>query len=275
MINKKIIFLVILIVMFLSLNLISATITIDIDIKESFGLDEIIGFDYTIKSDVDITVQYSPTFTCGEFQFSPVLIEKELIKNIAYQEYYEGTNTNIFDGQISCNAALEIIGPVYVFESKNFVVNALPTLMFNMDVCKDLMCSEKSKIFVQGEEVYLNYESDVENLLIDVKLITPTNRTESLTLPISIKAEQVGTYELQITASKEGYKSTSLNEQFGVIKGEVDISYVDVEKTSFLAEDNLIYYLIGGCVILLLLFIMYLIVRKKRRKNINFQPLSY
>jgi len=257
MINKKKIFIFILV--FLFFNLVSATITVDIEVKESFGLGEIIGFNYTIKSDTGITIQYFPSFTCDEFQLSPMLIEKELVKNIVYEEYYEGTSTNIFEGNIYCSVVLEIISPVYVFENKSFIVNATPSFMFNIDICKDFSCSEKLKVFIQGEDIYLDYGSNVENPSITATLTYPDDSTKSLGFPTSIKAEQVGTYELQVTASKEGYKTISLNEQFGVIEGEADISYVDVDK------NNLIYYLIGGCVVLVILFIIYLTIRKKRK----------
>ena len=42
-------------------------------------------------------------------------------------------------------------------------------------------------------------------------------------MPTSIKANQIGTYTLKVTASKEGYKTKTLSTQFGVIEKEAEI----------------------------------------------------
>jgi hypothetical protein len=97
-----------------------------------------------------------------------------------------------------------------------------------LKTCKDQSCLEKSKIFIQNTDIYLDYDSEVPEPTITATLTLPDQTTQQLTLPTSIKAEQIGTYELDITASKQDYKTITRKEQFGVIEKQADIPFVGV-----------------------------------------------
>jgi len=56
----------------------------------------------------------------------------------------------------------------------------------------------------------------------------PNNTKRQLTLPSSIKAEQIGTYTLEAIASKQGYKTMNIKEQFGVIEKEAEIKLATI-----------------------------------------------
>ncbi|MBU4308247.1 MAG: hypothetical protein KJ566_00420, partial [Nanoarchaeota archaeon] len=111
--------------------------------------------------------------------------------------------------------------------------------------------------------------------------------TKSLNLPTTIKEEQIGTYELEVVASKQGYKDVSLKEQFGVIESEANIGFNQTfysDDTSNLSTDFneeeedvklfenkiFVYILIGLVVLLILLIVIFFIVKKKQ----NLSPSS-
>ncbi|OYT57873.1 MAG: hypothetical protein B6U68_01170, partial [Candidatus Aenigmarchaeota archaeon ex4484_14] len=118
---------------------------------------------------------------------------------------------------------VSILEPYQLDFSRPFSVQTLEEFNVVLKVCNSSSCQEQSKIFVQGEDIYLNYSSDVENLEINATLTLPDKTIKEITIPTSIKAEQIGTYILEVTASKDGYKTQTLSTQFGVIEKEAEI----------------------------------------------------
>ena len=95
-------------------------------------------------------------------------------------------------------------------------------------------------------------------------------------MPTSIKAEQIGTYELEVTASKEGYKTITKKEQFGVIEGGVEItsSFGESEQESGNNGESdirwglMLMVLFGFLIMLLItLFLIYKISNSCKKKN--------
>jgi len=239
-----------------------ATIDMDIDVKSEFFVDDNISFIYSITSDVSENITYMVNVRCLN---APVMMLEEktaaLEAGLPLREEHVYLKLTDWIEPQECSAYLTIFEPVQKTISKNFTLQTNPS--FSFDVILDEM------IFVINQNISIDYNSEVESPLITATLTYPDKSIKDINLPYSFKADQIGTYELQVTASKEGYKTISLNEQFGVIEGEADISYVDVGETSFSVESNLIYYLIGGGVVLVILFTIYLIIRRKRRENFN------
>ncbi len=253
--KNKLIFLILISIFLVSL--ISAEITLEINVQDSFRLDEQMFFSYTLTSNIDTLIIFIPHIFCSNVPIA-MLQEKtiELQANTAYTETYLDQFVQDWFEPQTCTAYVQIISPIQKIVSKNFSIIINPSFDFNLIFEK--------KVFLQNEEIYLDYESSIENVEIKAILKYPSNNQKEISLPVSIKAEQIGTYNLEIIAFKEGYKDVNVKEQFAVIKEEADISYSDVKKISSLTKSNLIYYLIGGAV-LVILFIIYLTIRKKRR----------
>jgi len=270
MINNKIkiffyrISLLLLLVTFFSI-LTFAEIDLEIEVKESFGPGEIINFNYTIKSSDSIHMQYFPSFVCGDFESAPYLLDKDINSGFTYGGYYEGVSTENFDGKLNCEALVEIISPDYFIKTKNFSIITDPSFSFSLKTCKDQSCFEKSKIFILNRDIYLDYSSSVENPGITAILTYPDGNQEDINLPTSIKASQIGTYELELTASKEGHKTITKKEQFGVIEKWAEI------RTGF-AEESIGKDISKNYTLLMVGFIIFLgiiviIVLLKKRKN--------
>ena len=158
-----------------------------------------------------------------------------------------------------------------LFDRNELVKKSLEFDIFSIKVFSFSIKSDK-KVFTQGEDIDLDYTSDISDLIIGGVLTYPDKSTKSITLPTSIKASQIGTYELEVSASKEGYKTLVVSEQFGVIKGDVKIQEtnirikginIDSEKEFF--NKKVILYILGG--ILFLIIIILIIMYMKKESN--------
>jgi len=128
--------------------------------------------------------------------------------------------------------------PFEMTEEKNFKITTDPSFSFEPAFCEDAKCSSKSKVFILSDEVYLNYTTDVQDPSITTSLIYPDGTEKPVTLPTTIDATQTGTYTLESTASKEGYKTMTTTTMFGVIKEDVDISKAEKPRHVDRDEDE-------------------------------------
>jgi len=185
--------------------------------------DETISFGYTIIASYDMEVTLISGFDCPKSVEFPIEYESiELSAGVPFNGTYDGPIIKNFENQ-NCVAFVEIIDPLYKKVENPFIVESTPSFDFRILACKDENCIESSKIFLKSRDIYLNYDSDASNPTVSATLTLPNKNIQQLTLPTSINANQVGTYVLMATASKEGYKTTTKSIQFGVIAKEADI----------------------------------------------------
>lgn len=149
---------------------------------------------------------------------------------------------------------------------------------FSLDiqVCKNQDCSEKSKIFLENSDIYLSYDSSVPDTIITGNLILPDKTSKKIELPSTIKAEEIGTYSLEVIASNEGYKTMQVSRQFAVIKKNAEIKQVSIgekvkEAIRILKESKVINHII--LILILLVFIVIdiilIVIVKKRKKRLD------
>ena len=264
----------------LYLNLVSAVISIDINIPSSFTTGEIISFRYTLISDTNQKIVFTPYSFC---QNTPVsFLQQNTISLIAGQPYTNTytdiTITEDIEPQ-TCTAYVQIISPIPQIASKNFSIVTNPSFDFSIKTCKDSACIQKSKIFIKNENIYLNYDSSVAQPSITAKLTYPDKSQKSINLPTTIKAEQIGTYTLDVTATKQGYKEMTLKEQVGVIEGEASIQTAQeqeqvgeqptTELKTTAGEKGKVFWIIfsviiGLIAIAIVILIVYLIKRRSK-----------
>ena len=262
------------------------------DIKPQFRVGEKISFDYTFTSDKAEQVNYVVSVNCPDAP-RPLLEVKntQLDKDTPFKEEYVYLDvTEDIDPQ-NCIAIASIIEPSEITEEKEFEIVTKPSFEVNLLFCKDQSCTKKSKTFLKNEEVSLDYKSDVENVVVEAILTSPTKTEKQLTLPTSIATDQIGTYELEMTASREGYKTITKKEQFAVIEKEAEIQVVSICNVNGVCDGNEnsqncpqdcpisvekgaekiikkpksynLYFILGG--IILVLIIIYLILRFRQR----------
>jgi len=239
------------------LTLVSASILdIDVDIKKSFSIGEKVFFKYTIISDTNERIIFYPYLDCLSVPLP--LIEQQNIELKTDEPYIRKysvlTITKDIEPQ-TCTAYVQILSPIQKRVSKNFTIVTDPSFSFDIKLDK--------KIFLLNEDIYLDYDLDIENPSIIATLIYPDKTSRQITLPTSIKAFQIGTYELEVTASKEGYKTITKKEQFGVIEKQADINVVSEDKTK---RNLLIIGLIIMVIIIVILIIFYILFKKRKKK---------
>lgn len=230
-----------LLILILLVPVVNATITIEIDIKDSFSLGETIIFNYNIVSDTGRSISYTPYVSCPNApsaMLSPIPVDLEANVPLS-REFSDFTIYENIEPQ-TCTAYVEIYEPLEKTASKSFKIETIPSFLFNIKICKDSRCKEDSKVFIQNEDIYLDYESDVLKPIVTAILTYPDKTTKKLTLPISIKSDEIGTHILKVTAEKENYKTVKKIEQFAVIEGEVDIEesvFIEEPTTAIVSKD--------------------------------------
>lgn len=250
----------------LLIEIISA-LTVTLNVPLSFSAGDLIHFNYSITSDINQEVVFFPYTFCPHSIARPLeQINTNLISDVPYNQVYFDTTVDAnFEPQI-CTASIYIVSPIQQTFSKNFTINTNPS--FNFEIVLD------KKIFIAGEEISVQYSSEVESPSIEANLIFPDDSIKQISLPYSFQADKIGTYNLNITASKEGYNAVSLTEQFGVIEENANIEHTAIQGNKSLSSlfgNNLIYFLIGSCVFLILVIIIvtFVIIKKRRKRKKN------
>lgn len=201
-----------------------SALTINMDVSPSFSQGEQIYFNYTIFSDTNQQAIFIPSVFCPKLTVALIQQKRiDLIANVPYSDFYYDKVIDSSAEQQICTATIAVVYPIRQTVSKKFTIQTTPSFSFELKTCKDQPCAEKTKVFVQGESIYLDYSSSVSSPSITAVLTYPDGTSKQVTLPASFKANQIGTYTLDVTASKQGYKTQSMKEQFGVIEGEPDI----------------------------------------------------
>ncbi len=255
-----------------------AIIDIDIYMEPEFNAGDIIQFNYTIDSDFAQTINYIEIVDCPtapHAMLNPKSAFVNLGVNVHGKYNYLRVTEDIYPQE--CIASVVVLEPVKKSVSKPFTI--VTTSPFDFDIVLD------KKIFVRGEEIYIDYISGVDDPVLKAFLIYPDGRGDEISLPYKFKPNKLGMYSLQVNASKEGYKEVYSGKQFKVIDKEVDIKYANLATEGFVVKTNsgfiksslngdylnkIILYVIfvsGGLVVLIVLFggIKKIVLSKKQR----------
>lgn len=234
----------------------ASSLEIDVEINPSFSTGEKISFNYSFISDVDQEISYFILVNCPQAP-SPLLEMKNLslYKNILFKDNYLFLS-KIEDYVTSqkCNAIVSVISPTAIAANKTFLINARPSFEFELKTCKDELCNLQSRFFEIGERIYLNYSSNVNDLIIHSYLTFPEGENKEIDLPYSFDAEMVGNYQLFFNVSKEGHISVLDNIEFGIVNKEANIPYVNLsDEAKEKNMSNFLFYSIIICIIILII----------------------
>jgi hypothetical protein len=155
-------------------------------------------------------------------------------------EFDFSTNLILFEGvyEVRANLFDSNYNPLNQTSVQFQLVDAIKPLDITVSSYKDQARTEKTKIFLINENIYLDYDSKVSDLTINATLTLPDKTKQQLSLPKSIIAEQTGTYELEVTASKSGYKTITKKEQFGVIGKRAYIPLIQVCNVNAICDNG-------------------------------------
>ncbi|MBU3907523.1 MAG: hypothetical protein KKA64_04720 [Nanoarchaeota archaeon] len=196
------------------------SVKVEIHSLDSYFPGDIILFNYSFFSELPTNLSYFVGINCSREWNSFQLYKRLSLEpnKLILNSFDSFLIDSTFEPQ-TCTAYVQIMSPVQQTFSKNFSIVTDPSFSFTIKLDK--------KVFTQNEDIYIDYESSVANPSISAMLTKPNGQTQQVTLPATIKAEEIGTYNLDITASKQGYKTITKKEQFGVIEGEANIPDAD------------------------------------------------
>lgn len=221
-------FLLVVCLLFLPLG--SAALSVTLDVPASFTFSQKLSFYYTLRSDFAQNVMFIPHILCPRAPIS-LLVEREI--NVSSEKTYEDTYADFsVDNSIepqNCTAYIRVLSPIQQTFSKNFSIVTNPSFSFDVKTCADVACQTEKKVFVAGENISLQYAASVQNPVVKAMLTSPDKQVREISLPLSLKAEQIGTYILEVSASKQGYRDVSMKEEFGILEKPAEIKTVNVK----------------------------------------------
>ncbi len=211
-------------VFFIVVYQVKAVPVIDLKINQEFKINETVILEYSIISDIEENIEYIADVVCSDAPHSQLELKTANVKpNIPLVEKFVYLTVNDNIEPQTCNATIMILEPYSIIESMSIKIITNPSFEFEIKQCKDSLCNFEAEVFEFNKEVYLDYFSNVNEISAHAKIIYPDKTSNQITLPSSIKSSQIGTYTLDITASKQGYKTVRKTEQFAVIEKETPI----------------------------------------------------
>jgi hypothetical protein len=103
------------------------------------------------------------------------------------------------------------------------VRGTLRPIDFTALTCKDAECLQPSTVFLMGDIVHIHYASSIADIHAEGFLILPDDTRREIMLPTEVQVEKVGTYNIEVTATKEGYQQQIQKLRFVVIDKEPQI----------------------------------------------------
>jgi hypothetical protein len=255
-------------ILLIGISFVSASASIKIDMKDSFTIGDNIFLNFTITSASAERVTYFVSFDCPN---SPIpLIELKNATTPITDSYTYLTVDATTEPQ-TCRVSVSILNPYEKQESKNFTIVSDPSFNFQILTCEEQTCTNPTRIFVRGKDVYFNYKSNISASSVTATLTYPDKTAKQLVLPASVNAEQIGTYTLEATAVKSSYKTATEKIQFGVIEKEAQIEYTSLQDLKATnkrdATIKIILYSAIGAFVLLIAVILFFIIRKRNSKK--------
>ena len=249
-----------LIFLFLLLEMVSG-LNVEIDVKDSFSFNEMMEFEYTLTSDSAELIRYIPYIQCLDAPLK--LVGEEIVELQPSIPYIATYSDQIIDESIepqTCTVHVEILEPIQERFEENFEIKTNPSFDFDLKLNK--------KIFVKNEDINLDFDSKFLDVEVETLLIYPSGRIKEINLPYSFKADRIGTYELEIVVSKEGYKTQIINEEFGVIKAHVEVKDLDFNEIEE-EKSNKLFWILGLGVIIVIGYWLYRRLKHKPVENLK------
>jgi len=223
----------------LAMNIACAEISVNISSADNFEVGDRIEFNYSIISDENVTVFFTPKVEC------PAVTQPNLFSgpvNLTANEAFNAefkyiTVSGDFYSQ-TCQEIIEITQPIEKVTIKKINITTPPSIILELKTCKDKNCLTESRVFPKGENVYLDYDATSSDLVLDSILVLPDGTIKTLSLPTNIAVNQLGIYRLMVNASKIGYRPSSKSIEFSAIEKELNLPYIQECNLNFICEGN-------------------------------------
>ena len=125
---------------------------------------------------------------------------------------------------------LEILEQEQIINTKSKIIKIQGTdkiLSAQLQICQDNNCETEKYVFLQNETIYIKINSAVPNVDAQGEIKYPDQeKLEELSFKNNlavITADQLGSYEVIINITKDGYQNAGMKKDFAVIEAEPQI----------------------------------------------------
>lgn len=214
---KKIILILLIAVCFLAY---ASAVNIEITTNNSFK-EGPISFDYKITATEDINLIYMPTVVCEKEAIPPLDFTTIEMQNgdIISSTYTYTNQAELLENQ-KCIAYINIENFEAESAAKEFTIDTPKKIEAEFFTCLDIECENQNIFFTKEEDIFINYFSDINNLTINATLTYPNKTKETIQLPFQLENKQIGTYLLEVEATKENYKPLNTKKNFEIIESD-------------------------------------------------------
>jgi len=210
----------------LAIPLVSSQLISELNInKHEFAVNERLLVVVTVENSRDsnvylqahvLNVKLNSQLNTKSIEIAPQETKKIILYNFLIDDTYKTGDYLVVLSLVDALDSTTIVSKNVSFS----ITGKLEDFYFDIFACKDESCTQKSEIFTKEELIYLAFESGISNPTIIATLEYPDKSKEEITLPTFMPALQVGTYNLEATAFKQGYKTMAKSIQFSVIEKE-------------------------------------------------------
>jgi hypothetical protein len=261
-------------IFFIFISLVHAEIFLDLNVQNSFSINENLSFTYSLTSDSDVELKILPGIMCRNIPIAP--LDEKIINLSAgkvYTDSYQDQVVQNWFGSQTCTAYVRVLSPVQKEVSKNFSIASLNLCTLDIELCKTSSCTEKSKVFNLHDSIYLNYHSSIQDAVPSGNITYPDGTIRSLSLPFILKAEQIGAHTLNVNLQGSECTVKNIAVEFAVIEKPADIQESTYNSKSSSSNLTYLFVVLGVILTIIVVFVVYSII-KRNRCNQQLQSLN-
>ena len=138
---------------------------------------------------------------------------------------------------------------------------ALPKLDVVPTSCRDLLCTNRTDVFLVNESAYIDYNSSVKGISYWAQITFPDGTKYQLTFPNRITSNATGNYTVEIVAWKDGYEETAVTK---VVQFVDKIPESKIENPPILDWQIFLLSMIAGVLTVLVVWRVYSRMKKPK-----------
>ena len=195
-------------------------ITVDLYNTYNYEVDFVVELYITSETKTFPDTLISLPGTMGPHESKAITLYETHVTDDFPADNYTATGTLLVDNVVRGGSEI-----TYVVEG------TLQKLSFEILLSKDDRGEYDSRVFLQGDEIFIDYDSPVPGIEVTAGIAFPDESAVVTELPTVLELTQEGAYILTATALKEGYKGEDREIHFSVIAEQPNIPLRDAPVT--------------------------------------------
>jgi hypothetical protein len=182
-------------------------VKITLNLKNSLQSSQEVVIDVSVSSETSSYVHLS----------QPISVTMQSGKSKQITVYTRKIDDNFQEGTYNVKTRINSETETTSLEGMFNIKNTLKKIELGLDICKDKACKSKTTVFSSKETVYLLPKENTDGTMLNSFITYPNGKIEKIQLPGEFIPSMIGTYQVNILATKEGYEDFKSSYDFGVI----------------------------------------------------------